>query len=95
MKKFKIITSVIAAVIIIWIFTRPDIYHPFSPHSAYERGFYMATGYWTVEEMDAALNGPSDKELDSLRKVRDELKREVDSILKNRSTTTSTQPSDQ
>ena len=44
--KFKLVTGIITLVLIVIIMTRPCIFHPFSSHTAWEWGYYEASGKW-------------------------------------------------
>lgn len=77
MIKFKIVTATITIAVLIWISTRPDIFHPFSSHTAYEQGYFMATGYFTEEEYTAALY----KKRILLQQSINDLNRKIDSLL--------------
>lgn len=45
----KIILTIFTIVTIAWIWSRPNIFHPFSKHSAWEEGFKRATGMYPDE----------------------------------------------
>ena len=46
LKSFKIVTFIIAFILIVIIWTRPCIMHPFSTHDAWEWGFREGYGDW-------------------------------------------------